>query len=179
MGINRECFFWPKFAEKWILGLEFLKSYPGFRISFSKIPCSNFQAKWTKIDFFGPNLPKNEFWGSNFKNLSPDLESVRSRKHVCQFSVNFKFFGLNLEKLPNQVQYFGSNNVEGVEESWVEVEMFWVEVDGAGWRWMDLKGGGCIVQQYPLYTHCDKKFVYVVVQSIAAEIFFRDILRII
>ena len=38
------------------------------------------------------------------------------------------------------MQYFGSNIVEGVEESyveaeisWVEVEMSWVKVDGAGW----------------------------------------------
>ena len=41
------------------------------------------------------------------------------------------------------MQYFGSNIVEGVAESWVEaemswveVEMSWVEVEGAGWSWM-------------------------------------------
>ena len=41
------------------------------------------------------------------------------------------------------MQYFGSNIVEGVAESWVEaemswveVEMSWVEVDGAGWSWV-------------------------------------------
>ena len=34
------------------------------------------------------------------------------------------------------MRYFGSNNVEGVAESWVEAEMSWVEVDGAGWRWV-------------------------------------------
>ena len=41
------------------------------------------------------------------------------------------------------MQYFGSNIVEGVTESWVkaeksweEVEMSWVEEDGAGWRWV-------------------------------------------
>ena len=46
-------------------------------------------------------------------------------------------------KIPNYVQYFGSNIVEGVAESWVEaemnwveVEMSWVEVDGAGWGWV-------------------------------------------
>ena len=33
-------------------------------------------------------------------------------------------------------EYFGSNIVEGVAESWVEAEMSWVEVDGAGWRWV-------------------------------------------
>ena len=52
--------------------------------------------------------------------------------HVCQFSVkidNFEFVGLNLGKLLNYVQYFGSNNVEGVAQSWVEAEMSWVELD--------------------------------------------------
>ena len=37
-------------------------------------------------------------------------------------------------KLPNYVQYFGSNIVVGVVESWGESEMSWMEVDGAGWR---------------------------------------------
>ena len=50
------------------------------------------------------------------------------------------------------MQYFGSNNVEGVakswveaEMSWVEYEMSWVEVDEAGWEWMELGGGGYTV----------------------------------
>ena len=47
---------------------------------------------------------------------------------------NIWFFDLNLGKLPNYMQYFVSNIVEGVAESWVEVEISWVEVDGAGWR---------------------------------------------
>ena len=40
---------------------------------------------------------------------------------------------MNLGKLPNHMQYFGSNNVEGVAVSWVEAKMKWMEVDGAGW----------------------------------------------
>ena len=43
-------------------------------------------------------------------------------------------FGLNLRKLRNYVQYFGSNNLKGVAESWVDADMRWVEVDGTGWR---------------------------------------------
>ena len=42
---------------------------------------------------------------------------------MSQFSVkmdNSEFLGLNLGKLPNYVQHFGSHNVEGVAESWVE-----------------------------------------------------------
>ena len=41
------------------------------------------------------------------------------------------------------MRYFGSYNVEGVAESWMEAEMSWVEVDGAGWRWMKLDKVGC------------------------------------
>ena len=45
------------------------------------------------------------------------------------------------------MQYFGSNIVEGVavetKISWVEDEITWVEMDRAGWRWMELAGGGC------------------------------------
>ena len=66
-----------------------------------------------------------------------ELESAPPSCHVSQFSVKmdkFEFFGLNLEKLPNYVRYFGSNVVEGVAESWVGAELSWVEVDGAGWR---------------------------------------------
>ena len=39
------------------------------------------------------------------------------------------------------MQYFGLNIVESVAENSVEPEMSWVEVDGAGWRWMELGGG--------------------------------------
>ena len=58
-----------------------------------------FLDKTDNFEFLGPNLPKNGFWGRNFKNLSPDSESALPRYHVCQFSVkteNFDFFGPNL-----------------------------------------------------------------------------------
>ena len=136
-----------------------------------------FSDKTDIFDFLGPNLPRNGFWGQNFKNLSLDSNSSSLRYYVhlfsektdnlnfwaqkwnlasefqksksgftinttppiyraCQFWVkmnNFLFFSLNLGKLPNYMQHFGPNNVEGVAESWVEAEMSWVEVDGAWW----------------------------------------------
>ena len=52
---------------------------------------------------------------------------------------NFELFGLNLGKLPNYVQYFGSNIVKDVAESWVEVDgtgWSWMDVDGPWWRWV-------------------------------------------
>ena len=85
-----------------------------------------FSGKTDKFELFNPNLPKNKFWGRNFKNLSADSRSAPPRGHVCQFSVkidNFEFFDLNLEKLFNYMQHFGSNNVEAVAETWPETEM--------------------------------------------------------
>ena len=79
-----------------------------------------FSDKTDNFEFLGPNLPKNQFWDPNFKNLSLDLESTPPIYHLCQFSVkidNFCFFGLNLGKLANYAQYFGSNIAEGVAES--------------------------------------------------------------
>ena len=94
--------FWPKFAQKLILGSEFQKFKSGFGIA-------------------------------------------PPRYHECQFSVktdNFEFFGLNLGKLHDCMRYFSSNNLQSVAESWVEVEMSYVEGDGAGWRfgwsWLEL-----------------------------------------
>ena len=59
---------------------------------------------------------------------------------------NFEFFGVNLGKLPNYVEYFGSNIVEGVAENWVEAEMSSVEVEMSWrWRWVELGGAGCMV----------------------------------
>ena len=45
---------------------------------------------------------------------------------MCANIDNFEFFGLNLGKFPNYMLYFGSNNIEGVPESYVEAEMSWV-----------------------------------------------------
>ena len=86
-------------------------------------------------NIFSPNLPKNGYLGWNLKSLRPNPELAHPRCHVFQ-SGRSEFFGLNLGKLPNYMQSFGSNNVEGVAESWMETEMSWVEVDGGGWRWV-------------------------------------------
>ena len=58
----------------------------------------------------------------------------------------FEFFGLNLGKLLNYVQYFGLvESVDGVVESWVEAEMSWAVAGKADWRWMELGGVECMV----------------------------------
>ena len=60
-----------------------------------------FSDKTNNFGFLGPNLPKNTFWGQNFKNLSLDSESASLRYRVYQFSDktdNFEFLGPNLPK---------------------------------------------------------------------------------
>ena len=49
----------------------------------------------------------------------------------ANFKEKFEFFGLNLGKLSNYMQYFGSNNVE--RAGW--------RLKHAGWRQVELGGG--------------------------------------
>ena len=41
-----------------------------------------FSDKMNNFELLSPNLPKNGFWGRNFKNLSLDLESASMRYYV-------------------------------------------------------------------------------------------------
>ena len=66
------------------LGLEIQKTNIGVRIS---IHVCQFSGKTDNLDFFDPNLPKNGFWGRNFKNLSPGSELPLPGYHLCRFSV--------------------------------------------------------------------------------------------
>ena len=130
------------------LGLKIQKTNVGIRISILKILCMQILGKTDNLEFFDPNLPKNKFRGWNFKYLNADSESAPPSYHVCQLLVkvdNFEFFGLNLGKLPNYMRYFGSDNVESVADSWVEVEMSCVEMGGAGRSCVEVDGGGCSV----------------------------------
>ena len=67
-----------------------------------------FSRKTNNFHFFDPNLPKNEPWGQNFQNLSPDLESASPSSLTSQFSVNidnFEFLDLNLGEIARYVRY--------------------------------------------------------------------------
>ena len=151
------------FQQKWItltflaqicpkidLGLEIQKTNVERGISILEILFVPIFKQKKKLFLFRPKFAQDRFWDQNFRNLSLDSESAPTIYHACQFSIkmdNFEFFGLNLGKLPNYVQYFGSNNTEGVaksrveaEMSWVEVEMSWVEVDVVGWSWVEVHG---------------------------------------
>ena len=60
-----------------------------------------FSDKANNFDILVPNLPKNGFWGRNFKNLGLDSESASLTYYVHQFSDianNFDILGPNLPK---------------------------------------------------------------------------------
>ena len=65
---------------------------------------------------------------SEFQISKSGFGISNSKLPCVQFSQNEQL--LNLWKLPNYLRYFG--NTEDVADSWVEAEMSWVEVDGAG-----------------------------------------------
>ena len=92
--------------------------------------CANFQAKQTTLTCLAQICPKMDFWleiqktNVGIRVSILDSESAPPIYYVCQFSVkmdNFEFFGISLGKLLNYVRCFGSNSVEGVAESWVEL----------------------------------------------------------
>ena len=108
------------------LGFEIQKAKVGIRISFLEILCVPIFRQNGQLSLFGPNFPKNESWGWNFKKLSVDLESAPPRYHVCQDI--FEFFHLNFGKFSSSMWYFRSNNVEDVAKNSLEAKMSWVEV---------------------------------------------------
>ena len=122
--------FWPKFTQEWVLGSEFWKTNSGYRISSSKIPCVPTFRQNGQLWIFRPKFPQKRILGSGFwKTMSGSKISLSKILCVSIFRQNGQLwiFGFNLEKLPNYVQYFGSNNVQGVQR--------------AGWRWIEM--GGC------------------------------------
>ena len=120
--------FSSQICPKMDLGLETKKSNVGIRIRIVEILRANFQPIWTILTSLAQICPKMFFW-LEIQKTNVEIRISILKIHVCQFSVkmdNFKFFILNLGKLPNYVRYFGSNN--DVTESWVEAEMSWMEV---------------------------------------------------
>ena len=104
--------FWPKFAQKWILGLEFQKSKSGFGISTSKTPWEPIFSQNGQLSIFRPKFGR-----------------------IAQLRAIFWF----------EYCWWCCREQGGGGWSWVEAEMSWVELGGAGGRWMELAGGGCTV----------------------------------
>ena len=136
---NRQLwFFRPKFAQKWILGLEFRNGFWGWNFKNLSLDSESGSLRYY-VDQFSDKTDNVEFFGLESQKSKSGF-GINTSNIPCApiFSQNGQLLILwsKLAKLPNYVQYFGSNIVEGVAESSVEAETSWVEVDGAGWRWV-------------------------------------------
>ena len=94
-----------------------------------------FSGKTDNFDFFGPNLPKNGFRGSQFQKSKSEFGISTPKipwEPISSQNEQLWIFRLKFGKIAQLREYFGSNNVECVAESWIKAEMSWVEMDGAG-----------------------------------------------
>ena len=105
----------------------------GIRMKILEILCVSIFSQYEELWLFRPEFAQKWILGSEFQKSKSGF-GISTSKMPCEpvFRQN-EFLGLNLGKLPNYVRYFGSNIVEGVAESWMETEMSWVDVNGAGW----------------------------------------------
>ena len=106
--------FWGQNSKNLSLDLE--SAPPRYHVS-------QYSSKTESFDSFSPNLPQNWFLGSEFQKSKSGSGISVTEIPVCQFPIkinNSEFFGLNLGKLPHYMQYFDSNSVESVVESWVD-----------------------------------------------------------
>ena len=131
--------FWPKFAQKWILRSKFWKSKSRCRISSSKIPCMPILRQNGELWLFRPKFAQKWILGSEFQKSKCRFK-ISTSKRPCMpiFSQNGQLwiFRPKFGEIAQLRAIFGSYNIKGVAESWVEAEMSWMEVDGAGWRWV-------------------------------------------
>ena len=111
------------------LGSKIQKTNAGIRISILDISCVPIFRQNEQLWLFRPKFSQKWILGSEFQKSKCRLKmSISKKQRVTIFSQygQFGIFGLNLGKLTNYVQYIGSNNIDGVAESWVEAEMSWV-----------------------------------------------------
>ena len=135
--------FWPKFVQKWTLGLKFRKSYPGFGISFSKIPCIPIFRQNRQLWLFPSKFGQKWILGLKFQKTKSGFE-ISTSKIPCVpiFSQNrrFDFFGLNVGKLRNYVPH---NILVLIKLR--ELQRIRQRLKYAGLRWVELGGGRCTV----------------------------------
>ena len=117
-------FFSPNLPKIECWGQNFKNVYPTSESSPPRTMCVNFQAKQTALIFSAQTFPKTDL-GLEIQNTNVRIRiSILKIPYVPIFNQNGQFdFSLNLEKSPNYMQYFSSNNVEDVAESWVEANL--------------------------------------------------------
>ena len=131
--------------QKMGLGFAIQKTNVGIRINILEIPCVPIFRKNKQVWLLWPKYAQKWILGSEFQKSKSGFGISNSKiPIVAIFSQmdNFEFFSINLGKLPNYLQYFGSNNVEraGLRLQWTRWR--WIELGEGEWRWMKLGRGG-------------------------------------
>ena len=128
------------------LELEIQKTNVGIRISILEIPCVPIFRKNKQLWLFELKFSQKWIFGVWIRNqhLQHTLRANFQSKWITlifwpKFGGNCLatcdiLIGILLRVL--QRAGWRLNELSGDEWSWVEVEMSWVEVDGAGWRWV-------------------------------------------
>ena len=123
------------------MGSKFQKPKPDSESASLRYYVHQFSDKTNNFEFLGPNLPKNGFWGRNFKNLSLDSESTPPKYHVCQFLV--KIWGncpitcnILVQILLRVLQRAGWR-LKWAGWRWVKLGGGWNELGGGGWSWVE------------------------------------------
>ena len=99
--------------------------------------CTNFQAKLITLTF-RPKFAQKWILGSEFQKTKSGF-GISSSKFcngpILSQDRQLWIFGPKFGKIAWYMQYWGSNNVEGVAENRVEAQMIWVEVEMS---WVEL-----------------------------------------
>ena len=156
---------WPKMD----LRLEIQKTNVTIKISILEKPCVRifrqneqlwlFRLRFAQKLILGLEFQKSKFGFGIPTSKIPSVPISSQNGQVWIFRPKFGEIA--------QVRYFGSNNIEGVAESWVETEMSGVEVDRAGWElkwtgrsWVELGGAGWSwVNGLVILKYMDKSFM--------------------
>ena len=125
--------FLAQICPKMDLGFEIQKTNVGIRVSIFEISCVPVFRQKEQLWLFWPKFARKWILGSEFQKSNYGFGiSTSKRPCVPIFNQNGHIWIFR----PKFGEYFGSYNIKRVAESWVEAEMSWVEVNGAGWRWV-------------------------------------------
>ena len=126
--------FWPKFAQKWILGSKFQKSKSGFGISILEILCALIFRQNGQLWIFGPKFAQKWILGSEFqKSKSGFRINTSNIPCVPIFSEN----GQLLIFLPKFGEIAQLRARFWFKYCWGCCK----ELGGGGWSWVELGGG--------------------------------------
>ena len=128
--------FWPKFAQKWILGSKVQNSKSGFGISILEILCAPIFRQNEQLWIFGPKFAQRWILGFEFqKSKSGFGISTSNIPCVPIFSQN----GQLLIFWPKFGEIAQLRAIFSFKYCWGccrELGGGWNELGGAGWRWV-------------------------------------------